>query len=462
MPRDQRKFSNAFIRHAERLLPERSGNVGMMFALGLVPILLAVSIAIDFTRASDEKARMDSAIDAAVLYATTAAAANANASSYEDQQMAAQRYFTSALGPLRNGVSVASISVKVAKDPNNKSNLISTASYSGSITTMFGNLFKPAIAFSGTASASMQIPTYIDFYLLLDNSPSMGLASTPADIAKMVAATPDRCEFACHVVDKFGNSDPNDYLSIAIRNDVRLRIDELRDATEALTQTAKATQAKSGLANQFRMGVYGFYSDVTVYSTKNGHDSNSRGNDAGLTADLDLARNAASSLQLTPYKSDNNYFLTNFVETMKSIDKIVSDPGDGSKSSTPEKYVFFVTDGVQDLPLNHPDGSKDPKYTQYDDTAKWGHAIAPIDPTICQPLKNRGVKIAVLYTPFLATSAGVSPLSDQDIIYWENDIPQKLTECASQGLFYKADSRGIAAAMNQMFQDVLRSARLTR
>jgi hypothetical protein len=42
------------------------------------------------------------------------------------------------------------------------------------------------------------MPLYIDFYLLLDNSPSMGVGATPADVAKMVNNTPDACAFACH------------------------------------------------------------------------------------------------------------------------------------------------------------------------------------------------------------------------------------------------------------------------
>ncbi|MBY0611896.1 MAG: hypothetical protein K2P80_06895, partial [Beijerinckiaceae bacterium] len=212
-----------------------------------------------------------------------------------------------------------------------------------------------------------------------------------------------------------------------------------------------------------------FYSDVTVMSPSDGHGGSEHGGsehgnnkDNGLTADLVKASAAASGLELTAYRSDNDYFLTDFVASFKTMNRIVSDPGDGSTAAKPNKYVFFVTDGVQDLPLHDPHGSKDPKYTQYDNTSGWGHAIAPIDPTICQPLKDRGIKIAVLYTPFLATSAGVSPLSDNDIVYWADDIPKKLSACASSGLFYTADSNGIAAAMNQMFQDVLRSARLTR
>ena len=42
------------------------------------------------------------------------------------------------------------------------------------------------------------MPVFIDFYLLLDNSPSMGVAATPADVATMVNTNPDHRAFACH------------------------------------------------------------------------------------------------------------------------------------------------------------------------------------------------------------------------------------------------------------------------
>jgi hypothetical protein len=39
----------------------------------------------------------------------------------------------------------------------------------------------PTITIDGTATATTGMPPYIDFYMLLDNTPSMGVAATPAD-----------------------------------------------------------------------------------------------------------------------------------------------------------------------------------------------------------------------------------------------------------------------------------------
>src|SRR6185312_7168491 len=96
-----------------------------------------------------------------------------------------------------------------------------------------------------------------DFYLLLDNSPSMGVAATPTDVQAMVNATSDPsygsnryCAFACH-----DYNDPNNFYNLAKAKGVTTRIDVLRSATQQLMDTAAQTGT---YANQFRMAIYDF------------------------------------------------------------------------------------------------------------------------------------------------------------------------------------------------------------
>ena len=63
---------------------------------------------------------------------------------------------------------------------------------------------------TGTSTSTTNMPLYIDFYLLLDNSPSMGVGATPADVTKMVNNTSDQCAFACHDL-----NDNNNYYKLA-------------------------------------------------------------------------------------------------------------------------------------------------------------------------------------------------------------------------------------------------------
>ena len=47
------------------------------------------------------------------------------------------------------------------------------------------------VAVSGTSTASYTLPTYINFYLMLDVSGSMSFPSTTAEQARLQAVNPD-------------------------------------------------------------------------------------------------------------------------------------------------------------------------------------------------------------------------------------------------------------------------------
>lgn len=448
-----------------RFRSDARGTMAIIFALAAVPVLMSVSIAIDFARASEVKAKLDAAIDAAAIYAATIAAKHPDAD-FSTTQVEAQRYFASSVGTI-DGVNLSPITVTISRDSKNQSTFNTTATYTAEVETLFGSIYKPTVDVSGSASASIDIPVYIDFYLMLDNSPSMGLAATDDEIARLRALTKNGpggeqkdCQFACHVVvsttskgktvtafrdgvnntwEKDSGSPTGlkqDYYTIAkaANPPITLRIDMLAKAVQSLTATAEATEKSSGLANQFRMALYTF-NDGVQYIASPG----STGSEV-LSADLaGVGTTATSKVTIYPYKDGDVQDKTNFQVAFQALDALKLSPGDGSSSAKPQKYVFFVTDGVSDATTKRIQG--------------------PIDPTLCDNLKNRGVKIAVLYTPYLRLTNNSYYMANIDPFIGQ--VPVKLKACASDGLFYTADSSGIAAAMNQMFSDSLRKARLT-
>lgn len=432
------------------------GNVAAIFALTIVPMLLSISLAIDFSRSSSKKVRLDAALDSAVLYVASKASKSGTISNISELTKEAELYFQNQIKSISE-ISVEPVALKITQSSSGTRAVKAEAHYKASLASWIKNPVSGQdvrINLSGYSASEIALPSYIDFYLLLDNSPSMGLAASPEDIDKLRTLTPESCEFACHTVYSDGSFDPNDNLAIARRNNVTLRIDLLAQATSALVSNAKSTQSKSGLENQFKVGIYGFNQDVSVLS---GSDHKLYIFDNGLLSDLVMAGTKAASLTLTPYSADGNFHLTDFTSAFSAMNSIVSSPGDGSKAETPQKYLFFVTDGVQDMRQGS-SSLTDPKYTQYD---FWGHTLAPIDPQMCFSLKSRGIKVAVLYTTYYATAPGDSPLYDQNIAYWADDISAKLQDCASPGLFYTASSTGIKDAMLKMFQDAVKNARLT-
>jgi hypothetical protein len=89
-----------------------------------------------------------------------------------------------------------------------------------------------------------------------------------------------------------------------------------------------------------------------------------------------------------------------------------------------------------------------------------------MDPTLCTPLKNRGITIAVLYIPYQPiTNPNASFANNEDgkVNAIVSTIPSKLQQCASPGFFFSAYTPSdITNAMQAMFAQSLLAARLTQ
>ena len=71
-----------------------------------------------------------------------------------------------------------------------------TVSYTATSQNAFGGILHQSTwPINGSSTASSSVLPNIDFYLLLDNSPSMAIGATTADINTLVANTPDQCGF---------------------------------------------------------------------------------------------------------------------------------------------------------------------------------------------------------------------------------------------------------------------------
>src|SRR4029077_6999151 len=182
--------------------------------------------------------------------------------------------------------------------------------------TMFlGVMGKSVMTVTGTSTSTANMPLYIDFYLLLDNAPSMGVCATPADVTKMVNNTPDSCAFACHDL-----NDSNNYYNLAKTLGVTTRIDVLRSATQQLMDTAASSQTYS---SQFRMAIYDF-----------GASAQSAGLRAlfSLSSSLSSAKTAAGNNDLMTVngQNDNNDQDTNYTSVFPAINSTISAPGAGT------------------------------------------------------------------------------------------------------------------------------------
>jgi Flp pilus assembly protein TadG len=407
---------------------DRSGNVIMLFALAIVPMAGFAGALIDYSRAANVRLQLNAAADAAALAAVSQ---NAMLKSLADAKADAEKIFDTDATEYKGTVQTRSVTLE-----NIGLGRSVKVTYTASVPVNFMNLVGiQTVAVTGNASASGARAPFIDFYLMLDNSPSMGVAATTADIDKMVKNTSDKCAFACHDV-----SNTNNYYKKAKSLGVQMRIDVVRQASQQLMDTAKATAT---LLNQYRMATY------TLGPSCNGKKLTEI---QAITSDLATAKSSAAAIDLMsiPSAGYDNDQCTDFDKALTDMNAVITNPADGSSAAKPQKVLFFVSDGVGDF--YNPGGCSR--------TTTSGRCQEPIDTSFCKTIKDRGIKIAVLYTTYL-------PLPTND---WYNtwikpfttQIPTNMQACSSPGLYFEVSpSQGIAEAMTALFQRVVTKAYLS-
>ncbi|MGJ4890835.1 TadE/TadG family type IV pilus assembly protein [Bradyrhizobium sp. HKCCYLRH3099] len=431
-----------------RLRRDVSGNVAVTFAIVCVPVLTAVGCGVDYSRANQMRAKLQAAVDAASVGAvsrTSPAFIAAGAMTSDGVISVGNDDATKIFNGNMSGTSGYTLTNLAPEVKKSGSVLTATVSFTATVPMMFMNIVGiKTMTLQGTSKATASMPKYIDFYLLLDNSPSMGVAATPADVTKMVNNTSDKCAFACH-----DYNDSNNYYNLAKKLGVTTRIDVLRSATQQLMDTAAQTQT---YPNQFRMAIYDF-----------GAASKTIGLRAlfALSASLSSAKSAAGNIDLMGVYGNNDAYTadkdTPFSTVIPAINNEISTPGDGTTGS-PLKYLFFVSDGVAD---ESNAGCLKPK-------AGGNRCQSPINPALCTALKNRGIKIAVLYTTYLQLPTNtwymnwIDPFNKGPFGPSPNsEIAQNMQSCASPGFYFEVSpTQGISEAMNALFKKAVADARI--
>ncbi|MEE2951382.1 MAG: pilus assembly protein TadG-related protein [Pseudomonadota bacterium] len=423
-----------------RFCPSTNGNVAMLFALAVLPLMACVGFATDYGLAVNYEGEMQLSADVASVGAISigskgfeAALAQQSPGRVTAAEEQARLLFMHNFQ--RRGEDDFEITPVVERKADR---VVSTINYRIKVPTLFGAFYgKADMEIHGRSIAEIEIAKAIDFYMLLDNTPSMGVGATQSDIDKMVANTDDKCAFACHQTNT-----TNNYYNLAKSLGVKMRIDVVRTATQRLTETAEKSRQK---ADQYRMAVYSFGARAETMGLTP---------IATLSSNMTQVRSQTASLDLMtiPYP---NYFddqLTAFDDTLKALKTVIPTPGSGYGGDEPDKYMFFVSDGVAD----HAKGIYCTKRT----TPRSVRCQEPIDTKYCDQIKKKGIKIAVLYTTYL-------PLPTNGwyrdwIMPFQNQIAPQMQACASPGLFFEVSpSQGIEAAMKALFEKTIASAHLT-
>jgi Flp pilus assembly protein TadG len=422
-----------------RFIRETKANVAAITALAAIPMFFLTGMGIDYSMAVDRKTLLDGYADAAALAAVTP---NMIAQGAAAEITAARNTFNAQAQALSDiSYNAANLTVTLATAGSTQT---ATVSYAANYQTMFSHILGTnTIALQGSSSATAGLAPNIDFYLLLDDSPSMAIAATQAGINTMVAHTASQggCAFGCHEThpssDNLGNPNGEDNYTLARNLGVTLRMDLLRQAAQDLMVTAQTTETTNSAT--YRMAIYTFDAAFNTIQS--------------LTSNLATAQASAGNINLlTVYannwltsNNNNSDTDTNYDNAMTRANSIMPNPGSGTNTAgdTPQEVLFFVTDGVEDEKVG---GNRQQSL---------------MDPTWCTTIKNRGIRIAVLYTAYLPLPTNawyntwISP--------FQPNIASTMQSCASPGLFFQVNTGGdISAAMTALFQLAIHTAYLSR
>lgn len=198
----------------------------MIMGFAIVPLTFVVGFGVDYSRAMALQTHLNAAADAAALAAVAPAMI---LQPDTDAQRAATNMFD-VQAAMQSGFQNMQRTVTVTPGTGGALGYLrkTTVTYSVKSVNVFGGILgADTLTVSGTSTASAAQPPNVDFYLAMDNSPSMLLPATSDGVAKIIAATknntdstfpggeklPNGCAFACHAQvphsDKIWIKDPS-------------------------------------------------------------------------------------------------------------------------------------------------------------------------------------------------------------------------------------------------------------
>jgi hypothetical protein len=356
--------------------------------------------------------------------------------------------------------------------------MTATVSFTAKVPTYFmGVMGFSNTSISGSSTASYTMPTYINFYLMLDVSGSMSFPSTAAEQARLMAVNPDNmqgnpgypqgCQFACHfsaqgacgqtsssnpyqgpippagsatnpnsggycqgfIISRLGTT-PTSFAS-GTNNSVN-GINVNWNNTPVTSCSTPGTTS----CIQLRADAVG-YAVTTLLSTASKAEQVSNQYQVGLYpfiqnlySEVPLTTNltgstittAASNLASLLDTGENSNLGsggTHFENALSSMNSLITSVGTGATSSNALPYVFIVTDGSEDYQTQW-QGNWGSQNWSSTSAVPYQNSSAVIPPNsvtttdYCTNIKKRGITIAILYIPY-------QPIADPSTIFDDED-----------------------------------------
>lgn len=442
------RFMGSFVRGAlSRFARDRRGNVSVIVVFSILPMLICVGGGLDVVRTYNVRVKMQADLDAALV----AAVRELGTSDEAKIQTKVRQWFEAQTAANDGAYTLGAITI-------DKANQSISAKASGSVGTSLMSLINvDELPIDVRASVRGPSTSYLNVYIVVDNSPSMLLAATKAEQDRMQAKI--GCAFACHTpegtrtVDGITFSDNYTYSQAA---GIRLRSDV---AVDAATKVIDLIDVADKEHRAIKVGLY------TV----------------GDAAKQVLAPTFSTATARTKLKSKTDGMngatastATYFDKSLPQLQDFVGTAGDGKTADQPLKLVLFLTDGVQ-------------SQREWVSTNRWiGRQVAPLNPAWCAGMKTNKATLGVLYTEYLpmtwdwgynATVGNSMAAADWNAVYGgvmrsgvpgsttrQAYLPYALEDCSSsKDLFISAASpTAITTGLAKIFNTYLGTVRLTQ
>jgi Flp pilus assembly protein TadG len=204
-----------------RFRRDKKANIAVIFAIALLPIMSFIGAAVDYSLATRMRAKLQSAADGASVASISKNSIGYNAAAL----MSGDGPVTAAVTDANNIFDGNLVNINTI-DYQNLSRtstvtktgglLNSQVQFSADVPVIFMTwLANKKMTVTGISNSTSSLPPYLDFYLMLDLSGSMGLPVSDAEQTRLSAVNPDDftvypkgCTFACHFQASGSCSDP--------------------------------------------------------------------------------------------------------------------------------------------------------------------------------------------------------------------------------------------------------------
>jgi Flp pilus assembly protein TadG len=430
------------------------GNVAIIFALSLIPLIGVVGAAIDYSRANSARTDMQAALDATALML----AKNTGVPGWQQAQLnsTAQTTFNALFNrPEVQNVNIASTYNATPPATVSVSGSATLNSvFMGGVLSMLGTSNATTMKISASATSTYGSPQTLQLNIVFDSSASMIVGATPADVTLITnwvkkhwnsvkpgdpapnypGGDNPPCAFACH--DVGGSTQPSDIaagLTNAHSAGATTRFDVMVSAAEQLLSHIQSEQASNPMLanNTYLFNVMSFDTSLHHWGLNNMNFNTANQAVQSVSPGLDTHMYAALS-QLTTQ---------------------VGTQGNGSSASSPLKFVILITDGLS----SDRGGNWNCAYWGNDKAWSWSNTCfnsSPYPTTIdlgqCQQIKDNGIILAILETPYVpltGESPNVAPYEDtvRHVVYpggpnSPSAVSAALSSCASPQYYFQASS----------------------